>query len=125
MRQINMTFNKSEIYTNDPWVLMEALGDPRNYDRFDINKVNVGDHAVVVSARPGAIYFMRSQIENGPEDALIGDVFMTQLLLGHNASRGDTILESLVKRSYDLERREGPNMDGIRIPFYVIRENKK
>ncbi|MFH0700965.1 MAG: hypothetical protein V2A62_00850 [Candidatus Woesearchaeota archaeon] len=102
-----------------PEVLFKTWSDPRDYDRFDYGNLQVGDYAVVANARPGAIYFLRTPDRSEPKDVFQGQVTMAHLLLGPNAGRGEEILRSLT-RGYALEKKEGRDLDGVVIPFYLI-----
>ena len=114
-----------EIGAGDPRTLYDAFGDPREYDRFDFSRLQIVDYAVIVNARPGAIYFFRTRDRHEPADVFEGDVVMTHLLLGENATRGEAILRRFVGDRYSLEHREGPDMDGVHVPFYVLKELAK
>lgn len=120
----------------DPRTLYQAFGDPRKFDRFDPSKLQSGDYAIIVNAQPGAIYFLRTRDGKEPRDAFQGDVIMTHLLLGRPSfdekgeyiglrpQNGKATLSRLVE-NYQLERRDGPDLDGVYVPFYVLRESTK
>jgi len=109
------------VCATDPGILMQAFGDPRQFDRFSRSKLQKGDFAVIVASRPGAIYFQRTHDGKPPESALDGEVVMVHLLLGPNADRGEAILNRLVGDEFTLVREEGPDMDGVFTPFYVLK----
>ncbi len=105
----------------DPRLLFQALGDPREYDRFEPTKLKENDYAVVVNANPGAIYFCRTRNGQEPREIFDGEVIMTHLLLGSNAEKGEAILRHLA-RGYQVERREGRDQDGVSDVFFVLKK---
>ena len=98
------------------------LGRPTAVDSFDFDRLQVGDHIVVIEGRPGTrkpggIYFLRSGTE--PTHALHGKVYMAYPLTEEFGHSGTEQLKRLVSGVL-LEKHIGPNMNGSIIPFYVV-----
>lgn len=102
-------------------LLEQAFGDPRQYDRFDETKLQDGDFAIILTTKPGAIYFLHPKVEGEVTETIFdGDVYMAHLLLGPNGDHGKRILDSLVGKVFHTELVSGKEMDGVTIPFWLI-----
>lgn len=103
-------------------LLLHTFGDPKNFNGFDENNLRDGDYAVIVSTKPGVIFFLRPKKKTTPETVFDGDVIMAHLLLGPNAEKGEVILRSLVQATYTPKFTPGEEMDGVLIPFWVLKK---
>ena len=110
---------------------IKIFGDPRVFDRFNEENIQTGDFVAIelidsdsaFTRKIGAVYFLRTANGQIPETVFDGEVYMTHMLLRVIDSQSCLqIIQKLVGPDLIVEFCEGKEMDGVHIPFYILKK---
>lgn len=119
-----MNLGSIDIHAAQPALIAMALGDPRDHKTIDEKDLQKGDCAVLAieEGRFGAVYFLRPKLDDKLESVGEQEVLGVILLLGARAKNdlGRRRIQSIAKeRGFQVEVRDGRDMDGVRDQFHV------
>jgi len=129
VNQARRSWVREAVNKVDPDTVADAFGDPLDLPSFSSGKIEDGDYAVVTyDGSWGAVYFLRPLSGGVPDHAFHGSVVMTHAFV--EADPGDTepefpetVIKSLVGERFNVEYHRGHEVDGVRVPFFVIKNS--